>query len=220
MPSRTRPTRRRKAPPSADQLAKLFDDLNKAYWRGRLPLFVVETARFTDPVCVGECRFSERKIRLDVSCLKDGDWTRSTLLHEMIHLAVGPRQPAHGTKFFAELERLLRKGAPIFVGPGEHEGRPLTIVPMRFRLCREKLRVAYRDADLDHDRLKGTELEEAVVENATFMGENGVPWPATLRAIGSEFATLDLNGRPLRRMRRLIQRAPRAHRKANRAVAR
>ena len=86
-----------------------FDDLNRRYWRGRLPRYRV---RFSPGLrkrtgCIGQCDDSQHLIVIDPS--ETGTALRLTLLHEMCH--VGNHHGAwHGPIFLRKLRRLERLG--------------------------------------------------------------------------------------------------------------
>jgi len=70
--------------------------------------------------CYGHCFIEQREIRIDIDRHDGNDREiRSTLLHEMCHVAAGPH---HNSRFFLEIERLLRQKAPITLSFSETDG--------------------------------------------------------------------------------------------------
>ena len=85
--------------------SQLFDELNRKYWRGRLPRYrVVERASLPD---LGQCDNARRTILLGPHPSPEA--FRLTLLHEMCHIGTGPGSD-HGPRFLRKVRRLVRLG--------------------------------------------------------------------------------------------------------------
>ena len=95
-----------------ERLGRLFKRYNRIYWRGRLPRYRVRAAALDPTVHCAHCNPSKRIIEIDPSQCASDRVVRSKLLHEMVHAAIPSN---HDLKFCAELERLLRLGAPYIV---------------------------------------------------------------------------------------------------------
>src|SRR5262249_27391957 len=130
-------------------------------------------------------------------------------LHEMCHAAA--KRLGHGREFFAEIESLLRKGAPINVGATEaHCARTFhNVVPPTFLLAKkamalvEKARV--REVERELQRLKangrpvptGTEMESTILLSfKDVVRIDGLTWKQACIAIGIEYGLVDDLGRP------------------------
>ncbi len=83
--------------------SQLFDELNRKYWRGRLPRYRV-IQRATLHGLQGRCNNARRTILLAPH--PSPEPLRLTLLHEMCHIGT----PYHGRRFQANLERLACQG--------------------------------------------------------------------------------------------------------------
>lgn len=84
----------------ADDLDRLFDQLNDRYFGGGLPKYRV--LRCVSQI--GEHGFIDDETRRIWIC--DGPDPRATLLHEMCHIGT----PGHGRPFRAKLRRLAHRG--------------------------------------------------------------------------------------------------------------
>ena len=86
--------------------SRLFDELNRKYWRGRLPRYrVIQRASLRD--LLGQCDNTRRTILLAPH--SSPEKLRLTLLHEMCHIGTGPGH-SHGPRFLRKLRRLVRLG--------------------------------------------------------------------------------------------------------------
>ena len=65
----------------------MFDDLNRRYWRGRLPRYHVIRRAALKGGRLGVCRDEIRTILLRADL--QGEELRLTLLHEMCHIGTG-----------------------------------------------------------------------------------------------------------------------------------
>ncbi len=95
------------------KLNRLFDQLNKRFWRGRLPKYRVISRGKIPGDALGACR-NETKI---ISLRKDlsEEDLRLTLLHEMCHIGPEVGGDAHGPRFRRKLRRLADLGEPKLV---------------------------------------------------------------------------------------------------------
>jgi hypothetical protein len=122
------------------RLNQLFQRYNQLYWSGKLPKYRIVDAPTLR--CLGRCDPRRRTIEIDVSKHKSERELRSTLLHEMCHVAAHRKgSRGHDAKFFEQLERLLRKKAPISIAdPEAGEARVQSeLVPARFPLLKRKM---------------------------------------------------------------------------------
>ncbi len=88
---------------------RLFDELNRKYWRGKLPKYRVIRRAVLFGRCLGLCSNDSRTILLRRDL--EGEALRLTLLHEMCH--IGPESGYdHGPRFLRKLRRLARLGEP------------------------------------------------------------------------------------------------------------
>ncbi len=89
--------------------SQLFDELNRKYWRGRLPRYRV-IQRATLHGLHGRRQYASRTILLAPHASPEA--LRLTLLHEMCHIGSGSNDPggAHGPLFLRKMRRLVRLG--------------------------------------------------------------------------------------------------------------
>ena len=88
-------------------VSRLFDDLKKWYWQGRLPRYrVIRRAKLTGRA-LGSCNNRTKTILLLASLTRRT--LRLTLLHEMCHIGRGASW-SHGPVFQRKLRRLIRLG--------------------------------------------------------------------------------------------------------------
>lgn len=189
---------------SQQRLSRLFDRYNQRYWSGRLPWY-----RFVvgpDPAhkdALGTCRARQRIIHVDIASHKSDREVRSTLLHEMAHAATKKR--SHGVNFFAQLEKLLGKGAPISVGnPEAGYARILAdIVPARFPLTKRMMdrAEARRRRTLEKlmrsNKIRSLQLTEEMIIGDFADAAMELPWKKSLLAVGLEYGLVDETGRPV-----------------------
>lgn len=118
---------------------RLYAKYNRLYFGRSLPryvVFVLKRSEMPGPEVEGFALHSEKAV-----LLADGgslEIMSSTLLHEMVHIAVP--DAGHGTEFRAELERLYALGAPLT----------------------EKQRRTYLDSAFDVDEMIKHDLENAL----------------------------------------------------------
>ncbi len=121
-----------------ERLENLVCRYNRLYWRGRLPQLRIVTEGKAESL--GLCDWRRRTIIINVAKCRDGREVRSTLLHEMAHVAT-PTHDKHDISFFAELEHLLQQRAPISVR--NPEARQMRLlhgrIPARFPLLQRKM---------------------------------------------------------------------------------
>ncbi len=210
------------------RLARLYERYRRLYWRGRLPEFTVRVAELTR--CVGLCEWTTRVVTVDVAQHDSDREVRSTLLHEMCHVAAVRGGTAHGSRFMRQLERLLRLGAPVTLDLPETGNAPtLSAVPARFRRCRGVLRAAYarerREVErqiaercADSQPIEGAQLRGLILDGFEDAGMQRVPWRAALWGIGREFHLIDIDGEPLSWARDLVRAGMTAWRRGRRAA--
>lgn len=100
----------------------LFDELNRRYWRGRLPKYRVIRRDLSRDELDGYCDDNRRTIVLHKD-LADED-LRRTLLHEVCHIGSGPK---HGPRFQRKLDRLIKLGESKLLGDVEcYDGTAFT----------------------------------------------------------------------------------------------
>jgi hypothetical protein len=184
------------------RMNRLYRHYNRKFWHGELPTCRLRLAKCED--CVAWAKWRTKEIQVDVDQIDSDGRVRSTLLHEMAHIANGRQPRHHGSAFFAELERLLSMGAPISVSFPENENRVLLqTVPRKFRRCRAALKHKYRV----QQRILDQEAKETGLETVSLKGElesdfyeagfQGLSWRAALLVIGRRYGLLDIDDRPL-----------------------
>jgi hypothetical protein len=184
------------------RLQNLFSHYNRRFWKGKLRAFdVVLDDSMTH--CWGEIDFDTKRIRIKTAGQSDRK-VRSTVLHEMAHLAA--RRPGgHNSAFFEQLENLLRQKAPLLMDMPENQNRPiLESAPKRFKRCRSALNHAYRRWHRSMERelsklenVPGESLESAIIRDFEGAGIDDVKWAAARALIGDEYGLLDIDGKPL-----------------------
>jgi hypothetical protein len=203
------------------RLRDLFERYNQIYWRGALPRYRVVETKLSQARCVGRCDWRKRTIEIDTDEHNSDRGVRATLLHEMAHAAA--RGGGHGEKFFAQLDRLMRSGAPVTVDfPEAGAARILKdIVPRRFPVLRAKIdRVENRRQRDVLSRSRGLPIiaitDDMIVERFADAAST-FPWKQALVAVGLENGLTDETGRPVNAWaRRIVSRARGVHRRARR----
>jgi hypothetical protein len=211
------------------RLERLFARYNHRFWQGRLTTARISITKLDD--CQGKWDPRQREIRIDIDTHTSDRCVRSTLLHEMCHQAAPGG--GHGSKFWVQLERLLRQKAPITVGFPEasHLG-PLRedVVPKRFPLARRKMDRAAREAQRERDKFfreyEATHGKVDVInmEDQDIIAEFGdnqraafVPWLTILCDIGTQYGLLNVDGKPKNKWAsRIIEEGQKAHRRVRR----
>jgi len=209
------------------RLRRLYARYNRRFWNGRLPGFAVVISNLGDKGPFGFCDSTARKVTIHVTAHRNAQEIRATLLHEMAHVAADLRgSRGHDIPFFGELERLLRRGAPISISSPEAglaDASLSDLVPRRFRLLRQRMERA--------GARKGKQIERHAAENnltirdisdeemlRTF-GDAAVEgtWKEVVRVLGIEYGLIDEAGRPLTPFARgLLARARKVHARARR----
>jgi hypothetical protein len=87
------------------RLQKLFEEYNRRYWQGRLPVYRV---RIDTSHRGAQCDRDERVIWMSLDC----DHPRIILLHEMAHASPRRGSSGHGRVWQSEVERVVQLGAP------------------------------------------------------------------------------------------------------------
>jgi hypothetical protein len=132
------------------RLGRLLDHYNMKYWKNKLPKVRVQRNDDLDDA-LGMCYGSDKHIEINVAADRSDFGVRSTLLHEMCHLASGDAfkdNGGHDSRFFAQLEKLLRMQVPINLGHGENPNDSgFLAVPSKFRLCRAAMKKYTRRMD-------------------------------------------------------------------------
>lgn len=204
------------------RLRRLFDRYDRRYWRGTLHEYRVEVA-VLDGI-YGDCRWKMRRIRVDPAGHRSDREVGSTLLHEMAHAATAGDH-THGSRFLAEIERLLRLGAPIdLTFPDAPSAPRLRSIPRRLRRVRKALRRAF-DAERRRVERKCAELEaqgqpvQIVDLDQEFedAGSEGCSWTAALALVAQPHGLLDVDMRPLPHVEPKVAGWKRAHRRGRRA---
>ena len=205
-------------PWSDERLRKLFDHYNRLYWRGKLSGYRVILADLSKERAWGLCEWKKKIIRIDQHCPQ----LRGTLLHEMAHAA---SRSGHTVPFFAQLERLLKRGAPVKVDASEAGNVTILndVIPRRFPLLRAKMqRAESQRARLLLKYTREKKLEFHTMTDDMIVREFGdaameVTWKRALVFIGLQYGLTDESGRPLNAWaRRVIRAGRRAYRRARR----
>jgi hypothetical protein len=146
-------------------LRPLFDAFNAQFWAGRLPVYRVHRRRLPGGVN-GCCDRTRRIITIDRRL--DDDRARTVLLHEMCHI----RTANHGTRFLAELTRLVAHGEAWAAEERATYADPTRAIKVTWRAAKEYL------------------------ENIV-LAVPDVPWPRAKAAVAGWFAVSvrDLNWR-------------------------
>jgi hypothetical protein len=151
----------------------------------------------------GQCDWNARTIKIDVERHSGDRLIRYTLVHEMVHAATTQRD--HDVKFFKEVERLLRRGAPFNTGAEDAGVVDFCgeVVPKRFPLLRKRIQ---RLARLEVNKVRQKAAEENfpihIVSDAEILKEFEDPeivemrWQRALRFVGDRFGLTDETGRP------------------------
>lgn len=154
---------------------------------------------------------------------------RSTVLHEMCHHASRDNRGlgGHGPRFFAELEGLLRRGAPVSIGFPETGGLNFLagIVPARFPLCRALMDKAERSRARHIVRIwkacpapvQTINLGHIVGEVEDAVGIEGLMPKAVVTVVSMEYGLIKIDGTPVSRWAaRVLKEAWKAARRTRR----
>jgi hypothetical protein len=173
------------------RLSQLFQRYNQLYWSGKLPEYRIVDAPTLG--CLGRCDPRRRTIEIDVQKHKSERELRSTLLHEMCHVAAhrnGSR--GHDAKFFEQLEQLLRKKAPISIAdPEAGKARVQSeLVPAQFPLLKRKMdRIAAKQRKPLERFIKANRLtphdisDEEIIRDFEYQAWEST-WKEALSALG------------------------------------
>jgi hypothetical protein len=182
----------------------------RRYWpkSRRLPAYRIHVA--TVERGYGEIDPKEQVLRIDISAHTTDRQVRATVLHEMIHAAVGV---GHGVQFWADMERLLKMHAPIEVGfPEMGEQSPhLCVIPKRFRRCRALFRRVYVRQQRGLPEPDHTVTpEEMASECEDTAAEQDLKWREVWGEVARRYGFVDMDGRILKsaeRYRKACQKA-------------
>jgi hypothetical protein len=149
---------------------------------------------------------------------------RGTLLHEMAH-AASP-WAGHTVPFFAQMERLIKRGAPVTISFAEAGAAKAygELVPKRFRLLRAKMQrveakrgrevAAWQEA---HPKIATEYVEDEHIVMRFTDAASCLTWNKALVSVGLENGMTDESGRPLNAWaRRVIAKGRAAHGRARR----
>jgi hypothetical protein len=193
------------------RLERLFANYNRRFWAARLKAIPVKLG-----ACPGKTMGywqSGKGITVDVMRHPSDREIRSTLLHEMCHHASGDTSGlgGHGPKFFSQLERLLRQGAPVSIGSPETGGVVILsgVVPKRFPLCcalmekaeRQREKEVYAVAAKEHASFSGETigLETIAGQVERLVSENGVMPNMAIKCVSAEYGLTNIEGKPTSR---------------------
>ena len=207
-----------------DRLHRLFEYYNRRFWQGELPAFKIvlgplDSAR-------GQWNPKKRVITINAERHKNDRDVRSTLLHEMCH-AADPQSLGHDDKFFAQLEKLLERGAPIGVGAPEAGGVDFLqgVVTSRFPLVKRRMdRAEARRRKPIYDfiraakHLKVIDIDEEDILHEFEESAWEYTWRQARIVIGRQHGLVYENGRPLKNRwaADILKRAETAHRRGRR----
>jgi hypothetical protein len=184
------------------RLQSLFDRYNRLYFCGTLSNYQVKIATLDE--ALGRCDRSKRIITINVDDHPNDRQLRGTVLHEMAHAAA--RKPGHGVHFFAQVERLLQRRAPIAVDEAEGGGlvRILAnLVPARFPLLKQKMdTLEARRQKRFHAIIKAKDLPVYQITDGEILtrfedAALWLTWKHALVCVGVEYGLTDECGRPL-----------------------
>jgi hypothetical protein len=199
-----------------ERLQRLFLRYNRKYWDARLRIYRLRLKDLAPRV--GLCEPTRRTIFIDTEAHPNDREIRSTLLYEMAHAAAPNDNPAHGYGFWSQLEMLLRKKAPIFIGfPEAGPGVQVLRVPKRFRRCRKlaKRVQSRRNQELARNYPAPLEVTEEMLLREFGDAALKMAFKPALLAISRENGMLDVGGKPLWRAP-FVEKARRAHSRARR----
>lgn len=193
-----------------DRLKKLFNYYDKKYWNGKLPDVVVKQENTSENTW-WRYFHEDNHIEIYVAKIKTDKEVRGTLLHEMCHLAAGKksfRNGGHDSRFFTQVENLLKQKAPIDVGHAENPNSSWHFgIPKRFPLCRAEMKKENQRClnQIERtNRMRGEEIEvEDGVEAMLRAFEDvvgycpNISWREVLMVVGRETSMLDIDDKVL-----------------------
>jgi hypothetical protein len=153
--------------------------------------------------------YSEGTISVDVKKHRSDRDIRSTVLHEMCHAAAAEGKRYHGYKFWAQIEHLLREKAPITVDSPETGGLKILagVIPKRFPLSRAMMQKAEkrRAAKVERSFRAHPEMPVEIIGRGEILNyfhdvatNDGLTWREALRAAGSDYGIIDVEGKATR----------------------
>ena len=207
------------------RLQKLFQRYRTRYWPRRRRLLRYRVAFGELANVMGECRYADRLIVINLPCHRSDRELRSTLLHEMCHAVAGPGT-RHNSPFFEQLEHLLSQGAPIAVGfPENPEGGSVASIPARFVRCRRLFQpVADRRqrSVARQFRQRGHKLHQVAVGEIADEFHQAASaewkWREALAVIGRQYGFLDIDWRPLPFAEKFLPELRRAYRRGRASI--
>jgi len=191
---------------SQTRLVRLFQRYNRRFWTNKLRDYRVSIAKLNGPW--GKCDERRKMILFDIEAHPSDYEVRSTLLHEMAHAAAGLGRLTHGSGFWKEIERLLRKGAPIGLGSPEAGGLKVlhNVVPAKFPLARKVLNRIQKAEEQKICKLETRgELDGEFVINKDYILDRFVEAARNPRVqtqedatlvVGAELGLIDVDGKP------------------------
>jgi hypothetical protein len=206
---------------SDQRLDKLFRHYNAVYWKNRLATFLMFNKEL--PWGLGIYFPDLNAVVIDVSKHRSDRHVRSTVLHEMCHIAAGG--PGHNSRFMAQAERLLRLKAPIAVGVAEAQMRVdvnAVAIPAKFKLCRRAIkREAARlqravEAHGDKPVTISLTKDQFVAAFYNAAAKEGLTWQQASLELATPLGCFDIDGNPIDVMKGWIGEARKAHRKGRR----
>jgi hypothetical protein len=148
------------------EASRLFDELNRRYWKGRLPRYRVIRRQILPRRRLGICSDKTGTILLLQSLA--GEELRLTLLHEMCHIGSGAGY-SHGPRFQKKMRRLVRLG----------EVKLLEDVERYDGTDDERLVAAARSAGISESEMSFRDAVQSDLEAIAFE-RPGITW-ATIR---------------------------------------
>ncbi len=194
------------------RLMRLFQHYRSLYWRGKLPNYrVIATA--LEPGCMGRCDRRKRVIEIDVVAHRGNSRElRATMLHEMAHAGAAKGSRGHDMKFFAQLEMLLRKKAPVNISIAD-AGRVTSysdLVPERFPLLKTKMdRLEKRRRNSLERFVRAQKINVRNISDDDIISDfrsaaTQMTWKEAVLYVGIENHMVDESGRPLNRWARQL----------------
>src|SRR5882672_5373980 len=183
---------------SADRIKRLFLRYDDKYWKRKLRRYSISEKNLGR--YWGKCDPQSKSIWIDIEAHPSDVTIRSTLLHEMCHAAAGVGKVSHGYNFWAQVEKLLRLGAPIALHCPETGGHQILkgVVPARFPLSRKAMdRIGEKRSRLEY-KIDGTfDIQDHVSLRCEDFA--ALAWRDAKLIIGAEIGLTDVQGRPRNR---------------------
>ena len=182
------------------RLEALKEQYRAEYWPRSRRLATYRVVTQDEDGAFGWIDYDQKILVVNVNAHKSDRDVRATLLHEMVHCVVG--RGGHGTPFWAQLEYLLKAGAPITVGFPElgEMGDWIDIIPRRFVRCRRLFRPAYKARQKEiakmFARLSTTTITPADMATECYdMALDGLKWRAIWAHQCRTWGFEDMDGR-------------------------